>query len=255
MAVSDRPLPNHTFLNYPFVIPGYWYPGTSTKFAASAFNWVRRAFWSDEEVEGIYDLMDQSAGSIPPGSDGLLFHPYLAGEFAPSWDPYLRASFLGIGRDHNRSHFTRAVMEGVGLSVRDALENAIEMGLSIKDIRLIGGGSESQLWSQIMADIINQEIVVPVGNDAAFGAALLAGVAAGIFDSSPETINQLIHFRACHHPEPTSVALYDELFLIYKEAALATRQISHKLHHFQTKLHEENSRASSEIENPDTLSL
>lgn len=255
MAVSDKPLPNPNFLNYPFVVPGYWYPGTSTKFAASAFNWVRRAFWSEEEVDGIYDLMDKDAGSIPPGSGGLIFHPYLAGEFAPSWDPYLRASFLGIGRDHNRSHFTRAVMEGVGFSVRDALECAVEMGLSVNDIRLIGGGSESQLWSQIIADIINREIAVPVGNDAAFGAAILAGVAAGIFDSSSETISGLIHFRSRHYPDPDSVSLYDNLFSIYKEAATATRQISHKLHHFQTNLRTDNSRSSSELENSDTLSL
>ena len=255
MAVSDKPLPSPAFLNYPFVLPGYWYPGTSTKFAASAFNWVRRAFWSVDEEDGIYDIMDQDAGSIPPGSGGLLFHPYLAGEFAPAWDPYLRASFLGIGRDHNRSHFTRAVMEGVGFSLRDALESVIEMGLSINEIRLIGGGSESRIWSQIMADIINREIAVPVGNDAAFGAALLGGVAVGIFDSSPETISRLIHFRSHHSPDPDSVVLYDQLFSIYKEAARATQQVSHKLHDFQTHLRAGCSQASSERENANNLSM
>lgn len=234
MAISSGPLPNPAFLNYPHVLHGFWYPGTSTKFAASAFSWARRALWEDGGSTDIYQLMDREAESAPAGAGGLLFHPYLAGEFAPSWDPYLRASFIGLGRDHTRGHFTRAVMEGVGFSLRHALESVLEMGLVIDEIRLIGGGAESRLWSQIIANIFDREIVVPVGMDAAFGAAILAGVSAGVFEDSPEAIHRLIQFRSHYYPQPATVALYDRLFGIYREAAGAMREISHKLHYFQT---------------------
>ena len=234
MAISSRPLPNPAFLNYPHVSQGYWYPGTSTKFAASSYSWAREAFWEDVAPDDIYQLMDQAAESVPAGAGGLLFHPYLAGEFAPSWDPHLRASFIGLGRDHKRGHFTRAVMEGVGFSLRHAFESVIEMGLVIDKIRLIGGGTESRLWPQIMANILNREIAVPIGVDAAYGAAVLAGIAAGIFENSPQAIHRLIQIRSRHEPQAFEVALYNELFGIYCETADAIREVSHKLHNFQT---------------------
>lgn len=234
MAISTSPLSNPAFLNYPHVLDGLWYPGTSTKFAASAFSWTRRAFWDSGEQQYDYKVMDQIAESIPAGSGGILFHPYLAGEFAPSWDPHLRASFLGVGRDHTRAHFTRAVMEGVGFALRHAMISVLEMGLEVNEVRLIGGGAESKLWSQIMADILNREIYVPVGTDAAFGAALLAGVAAGIFETTPEAINTIIRYRSRHQPSEKNQARYDYLFEVYREAALAIKEISHKLHQFQT---------------------
>jgi xylulokinase len=240
MAISTVPLPNPEFLNYPHVIDGLWYPGTTTKFAASAFSWAKRAFWDDGDQMYEYKIMDQTAESVPIGSGGILFHPYLAGEFAPSWDPYLRASFLGIGRDHTRAHFTRAVMEGVGFAIRHALESVLSMGLEVDEVRLIGGGAESRLWSQIIADILNRDIRVPVGTDAAFGAALMAGIGAGFFEMTADSISNVIKFRSDHSPSPESNKIYSELFKIYTEAACNLQGISHKLHYLQTNLKDDN---------------
>ncbi|MGB6422920.1 MAG: FGGY family carbohydrate kinase [Anaerolineales bacterium] len=233
-SVSSNPLLAPGILNYPHVIEGLWYPGTSTKFGASAFTWAREAFWTDNEMPADYKLMDRTAAMVPPGCDGMLFHPYLTGEFAPLWDPRLRASFLGVGLQHNRPHFTRAVMEGVGYAIRDALENVIKAGLQVDEIRLIGGGSASKLWAQIICDILQRDVIVPEGTDAAYGAALMAGVAAGIYEKEPEFINNLIRVRDRYFPDKERVELYEELFNIFKLASKATEEVSHLLYEFQT---------------------
>ena len=177
--------------------------------------------------------MNREAEAAPPGSYGLLFHPYLSGEFAPSWDPYLRASFLGVSINHNRSHFTRSVMEGVAFAIRDALQNISKMGLKVDEIRLIGGGSTSDLWAQIITDNLQREVIIPEATDAAYGAALLAGVAAGLFDLSDSSINKLIKIRKHIIPETHRMNVYSELFEIYRQSALSLSSISHKLQAFQ----------------------
>lgn len=232
-TIGEGPISDPKFLNYPHVLEGLWYPGTSTKFAASAFAWAGQVFWNHDHQQVDYNLMDQAAATAPPGSGGLIFHPHLAGEFAPYWDPHLRAGFLGVSVNHRRAHFTRAVMEGVGFSMRDALESILATGLDIREIRLIGGGAVSDLWSQIMTDILRREVLVPEGSDAAYGAALLAGVASELFEPEPAFLDGLISFRAHLSPGPAA-EVYDELFAIYQEATEAITPVSHRLHDFQT---------------------
>jgi len=232
-TVSKGPVPDPSFLNYPHVLNGLWYPGTSTKFAASAFSWARKAFWDEDDQKHDYRLMDQAAAGVPPGAEGMIFLPYLAGEFAPSWDPYLRAGFLGVGVQHHRPHFTRAVLEGVGFAIRDALEGILATGHQVDEIRLIGGGAASDLWAQIMTDILQRELFVPEGADAAFGAALMAGVAANMFEAKPESIGDLVRIRTRFSPDTTRTRLYDDLFGMYRKAAKSISEISHQLHHFQ----------------------
>jgi xylulokinase len=233
-SVSKAPLNHPTVFNYPHVIPGLWYPGTGTKYAASAFSWAGQVFWDQSKNHLDYEAMNQAAQSVPAGADGLLFHPYLSGEFAPYWDPLLKASFLGIGINHRRAHFTRAVMEGVAFAIRDALNAILDMGLEVNEIRLIGGGATSLLWAQIITDNLNREIMVPEGTDAAFGAALLAGVAAGLFDQTSQAIDDIIEIRTNLTPHEPNTACYNELFPIYKQSTEAIEEISHRLHDFQS---------------------
>jgi xylulokinase len=232
-TISHNPVPDTTFLNYPHVIEGLWYPGTSTKFAASAFTWARKAFWDEGQSQFSYRAMDEAAAGVPPGSEGIIFLPYLAGEFAPSWDPYACAGFLGVGVQHHRPHFTRAVMEGVGFAIRDAMDGVLAAGQEVDEIRLIGGGAASDLWAQIMTDILQCELLVPQGADAAFGASLMAGVTAGMFEPHAESIGRLIHIRSRFSPDPVRSKLYDELFSIYRKAAESISEVSHRLHFFQ----------------------
>jgi xylulokinase len=234
-AVAEKPLGDPAFLNYPHVIDGLWYPGTATKFGASAFTWVRNAFWDGDHEDLEYEALDDLAADAPHGSEGLIFHPYLDGEFAPSWDPNLRASFTGVSLGHQRRHFTRAVMEGVGFAIRHALESVVSKGLDVQEVRLIGGGSSSRLWPQIMTNILRREVLVPDGVDAAYGAGLMAGVAAGFFGSTPNDLDRIIRVRERILPDHDQTVLYDELFSIYAQTADALRESSHKLQNFQIR--------------------
>jgi xylulokinase len=125
-------------------------------------------------------------------------------------------------------------MEGVAFAIRDAMMSLQDLGLEFNEVRLIGGGSTSRLWAQIITDNLQRDVLVPEGTDAAFGAALLAGVANGLFDQIPESIDKLIQIRTYLTPDEGRASSYDELFSIYRQSADVTREISHRLHAFQS---------------------
>jgi xylulokinase len=213
--------PHPKTLTYSHVIPGMWYTVVATNTAASAERWFRDHFCAEEvaraEAEGTspYALMHQQAASIPPGAEGLFFHPYLLGERAPYWDANLRASFVGATMRHGRAHFQRALLEGVAYSLRDCFRTIVELGLEVHDIRLIGGGAKSTLWSQIIADVFARPVIRPAGCDASFGAALLAGVGAGLFASEAEAVRACTQVRDVIEPNPDGVRVYSELFPMF----------------------------------------
>ena len=213
--------PHPKTLTYSHVIPGMWYTVVATNTAASAERWFRDHF-CDKEVaraaeEGTspYALMHQQAAHVPPGADGVFFHPYLLGERAPYWDPNLRGSFVGAAMRHGKAHFLRALLEGVAYSLRDCFRTILELGLQVDDIRLIGGGAKSTLWSQIIADVFARPVIRPAGCDASFGAALLAGVGVGLFGSEAEAVRTCTKVRDVIQPNPDTVRIYAELFPIF----------------------------------------
>ena len=132
-----------------------------------------------------FDTLVNEAGDIRAGSEGLLFLPYLTGERTPYPDPLVRAAWVGLTVRHTRAHMTRAVLEGVAFGIKDSFTLIQNAGLGcIEQVRMSGGGAKSALWRQIMADVLGVELVtVNTTEGAAFGAALLAGVGAGVFES------------------------------------------------------------------------
>ncbi|MCI0478087.1 MAG: hypothetical protein L0Y55_17735, partial [Anaerolineales bacterium] len=108
-AVTRAPALAHHILNYRHVFDGLWYPGTASKYAASAYRWLRDVIWYDALTDSIYRVMDEAAACAPVGCDGLLFHPHLMGEWAPHWDEQMRGDFIGLTARHTRAHLTRAV--------------------------------------------------------------------------------------------------------------------------------------------------
>ena len=131
---------------------------------------------------------------IDAGSDGLFFTPYLTGERTPYPDPYARAGFIGLTRQHTRAHMTRAVLEGVAFGLKDCFELIKAAGLGeIRQVRVSGGGAKSPLWRQILADVFGTELVmVNTTEGAAFGAAILAAVSTGVWKTVPEACSQLL---------------------------------------------------------------
>ena len=220
-VMTDRPCPHPQTLTYSHVVPGMWYTVVATNTAASAKRWFRDLFCSEEVEEAkksgrnVYELMDNKASKAPVGSDGLFFHPYLLGERAPYWDPCLRAGFAGITMQHSKAHFIRALLEGVAFSLRDCFRVIEGMGLMFEDIRLIGGGARSLLWSQIVSNVFGREVLRPSVSDASFGAALLAGVGIGIFENERQAVEKCVRIADIIKPQPEIHDKYEKLFKLY----------------------------------------
>lgn len=229
MIVMDKPLDDPHSLNYPHFYDGLWYPGSVTKYGAGAYRWAREAFWPDLKGVDVYKQMDTAVKSIPPGSGGILFHPHLSGEYAPNWDPRLRASFVGLTVDHTRVHITRAILEGVAFQIRSALAQLKSAGGFFDDIRLIGGGANSPLWSQIMADVLGHSLLVPSERSAAYGAGLLAGIGVGLFPSDPDLLGQNIRIERHLEVNTERQKIYKQHYKLFQKADKVLTKISHQL--------------------------
>lgn len=213
--------PHPRTLTYSHVIPGLWYTVTATNTAASAERWFRDVF-CQHEVEraasagvNVYGELHEAARRVPPGAEGLFFHPYLLGERSPYWDANLRGSFVGATMRHGKPHFVRALLEGVAYSLRDCYRTIVDMELPVHEIRLIGGGAKSDLWTQIISAVFARPVVRPAGSDASFGAALLAGVGIGLFADTVAAAEQCIHVREVVEPDSQSVEVYARMFPFY----------------------------------------
>jgi xylulokinase len=229
--IGMEPRVHPTLINYPFAVPGNWYTLGATNSCASAHRWLRDRFFMEPGNDGAasFTEMDRLAGLASPGSGGLLFHPYLQGERTPHWDPLLRAAFLGMTFGHDRRHFVRALYEGIAFSLRDVLQQLRAQQLELREASIIGGGSRSATWRQIIADILGIVIALPKVTDASFGAALIAGVGIGVFANEVAAAKQCVSVVARHEPNPSLRSLYDEQYGVYRDAALALIDVNHRL--------------------------
>lgn len=203
-------------------VPGTWHLMGVMLSAGGSFRWYRDALGdlerirAEESGQDAYDLLIEAAAEVPPGCEGLLFLPYLSGERTPYPDPNARGVFFGLTLRHGKAHLTRAVLEGVTYGLRDSLELMRALGLSIEQVRASGGGARSSLWRQILADVFDTEIVtVNVTEGAAYGAALLAGVGAGVYDSVAEACDMVIRMTGRTQPGP-AVLIYEDYYPRYR---------------------------------------
>lgn len=177
----------HSFCH---AVPQTWHVMGVMLSAAGSLRWYR-----DTLAPGTsFSTLVADAADIAPGANGLRFLPYLTGERTPHPDPDARGAFIGLTVGHSRAHLTRAVLEGVAFGLRDGLEVMRASGASVpREFRASGGGTRSQLWRQIVADVLNVPVVtVGTSEGAAFGAAALAAVAAGWFDSVHDAATGLV---------------------------------------------------------------
>jgi xylulokinase len=194
--------------------------------AAGSLRWFRDAFAPGED----FATLVAQAAEVSPGSDGLLFLPYLTGERSPYPDPLARGAFVGLTVSHDRRHLTRAVLEGVAFGLRDGLDLMTAAGLPAPtEIRASGGGMASPLWRQILADVIEAEIAtVDTGEGAAFGAGLLAAVGAGWFPSVGAAAAATVHVMPAAAPGP-DVEVYRQAHARYRELYPALAPTFHRL--------------------------
>ena len=219
-AMTDAAHPHPRTLTYSHIVPGMWYSVSATNAAALCMRWLRDAFYGDNGDRGdtgdVWTRIEGEASGSPIGSNGVMFHPYLQGERCPYWDADLRASFTGVSISSTRGDFARALMEGVAFSLRDCYRTLEEMRLPAKRIFLIGGGARSRLWSEVVANVFNRPAAVPLPGDASFGAALLAGVGAGVFSDEREAVAKCLRIGRTVEPDPGAAAEYEELFNHYR---------------------------------------
>ena len=203
--------------------PPGWFTKTATTACGTSYRWFRETFCeleamkAREQGRSVYALMDELAEKAPPGSMALIYHPYLDGEGAPYYDPNLRGSFFGITSLHRREHFCRAVLEGVAFSIKDSLSIFKELGITANKWAIIGGGSKSKLWCQIVSDIFGVELLKPAYEDASFGTALLAGIGVGIFKDLEEAVKNFFKIERRITPDMERHHYYEKIFKIYRK--------------------------------------
>lgn len=194
-------------------IPNRWHMTGVTLGAGLSLKWFRDNFGGGMD----FAALDEAAASVPPGSDGAIWLPYLMGERTPHLDPQARAAFVGLTASHTRGHLVRAVMEGVAFSLLDSVEIFRELGAPINEIRLGGGGAHSELWRQIQADVFSQRVdTIEADEGAAYGAAILAGVGAGAWASVDEACEAAIKPGPSTGPRPDAVNTLRSNYAAYK---------------------------------------
>ena len=220
----------HTFCH---AIPERWHVMGVTQGAGLSLRWFRDQFGvGANDIVGAdpYDSLTAEAACVPPGADGLLWAPYLMGERTPHLDPDARAALVGLTASHTRAHVIRAILEGVAFSLKDSFEILKELNVPCKIIRLGGGGARSALWRQIQADVYGQAVeIMEAEEGAAYGVAILAGVAAGAWPNVEAACEEVIRTRNQVAPDPEVVKVLDRQYRSYVAIYPA-------LHSFEFKL-------------------
>lgn len=204
------------------VIPDQWLLQGGTVGGGGILNWFNKELGLLEQIEarkaGItsYQVISNEVEPVSPGSEGLIFLPYMAGERSPIWNSNARGVLFGMSYEKTRAHLLRSMMEGVGYSLKHNLETAAEVGATATELRSVGGAANSRVWTQIKADITGKNIVVPFADHAtSLGAAMLAGVGVGVYQNFPEAVSVTVKDTRMHYPDLKNYKLYIKYYELY----------------------------------------
>ncbi|NWF96727.1 MAG: hypothetical protein HXY34_11355 [Candidatus Thorarchaeota archaeon] len=210
----------YVMFSNPSAIPGKWIlegviPGTGL-----AYKWYRDQYCQVEMAlaaqagRDVWGLIEQSAHAVPPGSDGLVVFPFMA---------YNKGIFYNLGFGHTRAHIARAIMEANGYGIQLYLQMMEGMlDLVFTELRVDGGGANSPLWRQIMADCTNKTVVLPRSRDSTvIGAAILAAVGTGVYGSYPEAVDNMYRVEERRQPIPENVAIYEQQYSVFNKLMIA----------------------------------
>lgn len=240
IGVSIAPFVNDPvkpFWGLNHIDPTKWILAGEMETGGGALMWFRDAFCQEEarraEQAGLstYQVLSQMVASVEPGSDRLLFAPWLSGERAPVLDHYARGAWVGLKLSHTKAHLARALMEGVAYHMRWICESIEALGLSIGSLNAIGGGSTSPVWSQIMSDILERplHIVEHPLEAGAMGAALTVAVGMGVYPGM-DSLDELIRIGRVVEPQAAHAARYRGLYEDYRDVYRALAPVFHRMH-------------------------
>jgi xylulokinase len=218
----------HTFCH---AVRGKWHMMGVTLSAGGSLQWFKNALCetvaalAKRRKIDVYDVLTEEAAVTPPGSEGLFFLPYLAGERTPHADPLARGAFVGLTLRHSRGHFVRSILEGVTYSLRDCLAIIEEQGVAVKQIRATGGGARSSFWRQMQADVLGKTVMSMAADEGpAFGVALLAAVGAGEYKNIGEACDATVKTTGQVKPAAGARRQYDKAFPLYQQLYRSLRE-------------------------------
>jgi xylulokinase len=226
---------DHRFMNCTHIADNCWQYIGAINGVGSALRWLRDTFGQLEQAEAdrqgrnVYDLITAQAADAPPGSKGLLFLPYLAGERTPIWDPYARGVFFGVTLGHNRGDFFNSVLEGAAFAIRHVVELLEqESHIRIEEMYIGGAAASSRLWNQIISNVLMKRVVsLTQSHTEVLGAAILAGVGLGLYENYHEAVAKTVVTGEVFEPDDEAHQSYAKLFPLYKQLYQDTR------HHFK----------------------
>lgn len=206
------------------VAPDRWLLQGGTTGGGGVMRWLERELGDyeraakDQTKKHPLTVFNELAEQVPPGSEGLLFLPYMAGERSPIWDINAKGVYYGLDFSKTKGHLIRAAMEGVAFSLRHNLDVAEEAGAKVKELRAMGGSANSLLWTQIKADITGKRIVVPSSDTATtLGAVILAGVGIGMYQSFEDAVNKTVQIKRFHEPSVKAHRQYENNYHTYRK--------------------------------------
>lgn len=205
---TDKALAHRALITGTHVVPGLWLLQGGTAGGGGTLKWFRQ-----ELGKGLsFDELTVEAEKVKPGSDGVIFLPYMAGERSPIWNPDAKGVFYGLSFDKTRGHMIRALLEGVAFSLEHNLRVAAETGAVVDTLNAMGGASNSVLWTQIKADVTGKTIQVPSSDTATtLGAAILAGIGSGVYGTYEEAVKRTIRITRRQEPDAANHAVYQQM--------------------------------------------
>lgn len=207
---------NHGLFRYP-LSEGLWCTGGFVLAGGEALDWLTSVVGSRRGRARHQRLLDE-AERVGPGSDGLLFLPYLVGRGSPHPVPEARGAFVGLDLRHRRGHLVRAVLEGVGFGLRDIAVTLTELGWTPRRIAVTGGGAQSELWRRCLAGVLGREVEYAEGSSS-LGAAVLLAVAIGLYSDLEEAARRMVPPSMVTGPEPDAIAMYTDRYAVFRRAA------------------------------------
>jgi xylulokinase len=220
---SDRSVSEPVFIAMPHCVPKKYLLLGAMASTGGSLRWFRDQFGTHRALTGLsrreneYDILTEEASHIKPGSDGVVFLPYMMGERSPIWHTNARGVFFGLTLSTTRGAMIRSILEGAAFALLHNAECAQHAGLMLEELRSVGGGTRSTLWNQIKADVLGISILLPENyTGAAFGAALLAGMGIGIYTDIEKSLRTMIKIRARYEPNPENHRLYRKIYRIYR---------------------------------------
>lgn len=235
-----KPDPEGRLMCWSHAVPGIWQNLGVMQTSGATLRWFRnnvdvKKIHHDNNQKSGYKEYNNWASKVPPGSEGMLFLPYLEGERTPHWNSNARGIFFGISTNHEKKHFIRAIMEGVGFSLKDSIDLIENLGTEITKIKVTGGGYRSEVWRQIVADITEKEIQYSnVQEGSAFGVAVLSGVGTGIYSGFKEAIEETTSVEETTQPREENFGVYRELHELYQRLYEQNKELYDELGELKT---------------------